>query len=932
MAFAFRLSANRFALKSLLKKGIFTPKGRKAVDIISIKTLYGPNVYHLSPVIIMKVNLDKLTDTSSVELPHLVSLLKKNLPGLIEHKCSEGHREGFYKRLNLGTYLGHILEHIAIELSQLAGIGVCFGKTVSAGEYGFYNIIVRFTNEAGMYQCLNSAFQIIKKNIFEDQDGNLKEIINQIKKIVTDTQLGISTQVILDSVIKRGIPFRKISDDLSLFQLGYGKNRKFFQASTTNNTSLISADIVQDKYLTKMILNRFFLPTPKGLEIKDVSELRNISEFLKPPFAIKPIDGNHGNGVVLNLICPVQIEKAFRYALKFSKRVLVEEMCFGKDYRILVIAGRFIAVAHRKPPCVTGDGKSTIQRLINQTNLDPKRCDGHSGMLSKLSLDEVCSNYLLQQNLTFETVLKKDQRVVLRGNANLSSGGTAVDVTEWVHPEIKALCERTARLLNLDICGIDLIHTHISLPLDANTQIIEVNAAPGLRMHLTKADGSTRDIGSLIIETLYPADCHGRIPIVAVTGTNGKTTVSRLIHHILSGDGTTVGLTSTDGIWIGDQKIADGDTTGPRSTEVLLSDPKVEVAVLELARGGLVRGGLAYDWSDVGIITNIRADHIGQDGIESIEDLIWIKSLVAERVRLHGTLVINADDLNALAVLQRPQVKAVAKNIFLYSVDKSNLTLNEHLIRGGSGCWYDAGVIYIKKLGQCHQFKADEIPITFNAAVKFQISNVLAAISACFGLGISQSLIHRRLLDFDPVKSNAGRLSLYQVNQGYVFLDYGHNPDALAHVSQIIQQFQGYKKTVVIGLPGDRSNELLIESAEALAGNFDHFIIKEDVDLRGRRSGEVSQILKSAIHKKNPHAICDIFLNEDEAIKKALNQITAKQIVVVFYDQLVAALKTLNNFDPVPVFKFPDFNLKNKKSNNLREKLKDNYNFIQGSV
>ena len=901
------------------------------MDIISVKTLFGPSVYHTSPVMIIKVNLAELTDTPSKDIPGFNEKLKAMLPGLVEHKCSIGHTGGFYERLETGTYLAHIIEHIAIELSQLTGIEVRYGKTFYAGTYGYYNIVVRFTNEDGMRQCLQSAFSMVE-DLIRGTEFKLPKAIQLIKQKSLKHQLGPSTQTILDAAIKRNIPFRRLCPESSLFQIGYGKYRKFFQASTTDQTGLIAADIVQNKYLTKTILKRYFLPTPEGVTVSDVSELKHATEKLRAPYVVKPYDGNQGKGVVLNLVCPVELEAAFQYAKRYSSTVLVEEMCVGEDYRVLVVGGKFLAAALRKPPSIKGDGISTVKTLIEQINTDPNRGDGHESLLTKVCVDDPLISYIGQQNCHLDTVLEKDRSVVLRGNANLSSGGIAIDVTKSIHPEIQSLCERAARLVNLDICGIDLVHHDISRPQDDQTKIIEINAAPGLRMHLTAADGSHRDIGKSIMEMIYPPGERSTVPIVAVTGTNGKTTVSRLIHKILSMDNSTVGLTTTEGIWIGSDKIQSGDTTGPLSSEAVLSDPKIDSAVLEVARGGLVRGGLAYDWSDVGVITNIRADHIGQDGIESVEDLIWIKSLVAERVRSGGTLVLNADDPAAMSVLDRKKVKSVHKNIFLYSLNKLNPAFNEHLLHGGSGCWLESGYIYIKN-GEVIQrlMAAAAIPITFNGIVDFQIANALAAVAASTGMGVSSDNIVAGLKDFLPTAANAGRLSLYKVHNGHVILDYGHNPDALASVSKLVHQCKGFRKTVVIGLPGDRNDELLKQCAGSIAGHFHHFIIKEDDDLRGRKSGEVSSIILRAILEKNPEAACEIVLQEKAAISKAFNRLVADELVVIFYDQLATALESLKEFDPEPKLNLPILN--REVSSYIWKQLsyEDSHHFVHGT-
>ncbi|OFZ30176.1 MAG: cyanophycin synthetase [Bdellovibrionales bacterium RIFCSPHIGHO2_01_FULL_40_29] len=884
------------------------------MELLWIKTVFGPNVYHSQPIVIMKVSLNALTEVSSLEIPGFNQRLLDLFPGLMEHTCSLGTRGGFAQRLQSGTYLAHITEHVAIELSQLSGIGVRFGKTRHVGKTGHYEIAVTFKNEKGMCRCLEEAFTCIQA-LLKNEYYDVKKAVLGIQVLVRDTGLGPSTLAILNAAQERNIPVRRIDSLSSLYQLGFGKARRFIQAASSNQTSLIAADVVQDKFLTKNLLKHYFLPTPDGLIIRSVDELKTISKRLRPPLVVKPFNGNQGKGVTLNLTSPVELESAFHFAQKTSSSVLIEEMCFGDDFRILVVGGKMVAAAMRNPPKVIGDGESTIQELIEALNSDPARGEGHEALLTKVQIDEVLLSFLDKQQLTLKTVPAADVVVVLRGNANISCGGTAIDVTGIVHPEIKSLSERVARLFNLDICGIDLIHTDISAAVNEQTKVIEVNAVPGLRMHLTAFDGSPRDVGGTIVDMLFPRHQSARIPIISVTGTNGKTTVSRLIQKILSENGFNVGLTTTDGIWIGSEKIASGDTTGPQSSETVLADPQVDCAVLEVARGGLVRGGLAYDWSDVGVITNICPDHIGQDGIENIKDLIWIKSLVAERVREGGVLVLNANDEASSGLKEHPRIKSISRKVFLYSMDRQTPCFREHLLQGGSGVWAEAGSIFIKNgEGVSRLMAIEAIPLTLNGTVTFQVSNVLAAIAVCSGLKIDAAVIVKGLMSFRPVHDNPGRFSLYQVRGGHVIVDYGHNPEALSAVSRFMKHWQGGKKTAVLGLPGDRTDDLLIQSAEVIAKNFNTILIKEDNDLRGRQPGEVGRILARAVHDKNPRINCDIVLDEKEAITKALRTIDVNELVIIFYDNLATTMECLKEFDPIPLEGIPNHHRRRDKS------------------
>jgi cyanophycin synthetase len=610
------------------------------MQIVKIRTVNGPNIFHSCPVIVMQLNLESYTEISSADLPNFKERLLQFLPGLQEHHCSPGRPGGFLERLDRGTYFAHIVEHVALEMSELAGIPVFYGKSVYAGKEGHYNVVVRFKNEDGMKILLQEAVSLVTA-LYEGQNKfDLQYGIERAKRAASRSALGPSTKAIVDAAKARGIPWRRIGKE-SLIQFGYGKNIRRIQAGVTDKTPLIAADMVQDKDFTKTILEEANVPYPESRVVRDIQELEDALQEIDGPWALKPLDGNHGNGVVLNLTNLEEAIKAYEIAKEFCDYILVERMCTGRDYRILVIGGRLVAAAERKPAHVVGDGVLSVAALIDKTNLDPRRGEGHAAVLTKIEIDELLIECLRKNHFTLESIPQAGETVWLRETANLSTGGTAADVTDIVHPQIRALCERIARFTGLDICGIDFIHSDISKPLERGSGVIEVNAGPGLRMHIAPTEGKGRDVGGEIIDMLYPPGTNSRIPIVAITGTNGKTTTTRLTGHLFASQTRkVVGMTTSDGVSIGKECVSQGDTTGPVSAQLVLSDPSVEIAVLETARGGLMRGGLAYDWSDVGIITNLKPDHIGQDGIEDIEDIIRVKSLVAERVREGGTLVL----------------------------------------------------------------------------------------------------------------------------------------------------------------------------------------------------------------------------------------------------------------------------------------------------
>jgi len=872
------------------------------MKIVSIRTNLGPSVFHSCPTILMTVDLGTWQDVASNEIDEFTDKLLLTFPGLIEHKCSRGRKGGFVERLNEGTYMAHIIEHVALELSSICGIEVRFGKTRYAGRPGLYEICTTYKNEAGMKECLRQAFDIIA-GILEGKDFTFD--CPKIQNLVKETSLGPSGQALLDACVARGIPVKRVGSN-SLLQLGYGKYKKFVQAAVTGSTSLIAAEIAQDKHVTKELLRSHYVPVPHGEVIETEHELMDFCEDFVGPFVVKPVDGNHGRGVSLSLETKEEILNAFQIAKKISEKVIVEEMCQGRDYRIFMVNHQLIAAAERIPASVIGNGKKNLKKLIDEVNSDPRRAEGHLGFLSRIEVDEIVLAHLAKNGIeNLDYVPKNGETVCLRPNANLSSGGTAIDVTDLVNPELRQMCERASRAVGLDICGLDLVHPDIRLAPGDSTKIIEVNAGPGLRMHLAPTEGKSRDVAGAILNMLYP-EGKSRIPIISLTGTNGKTTVARLLHRIFCDQGHDVGMTSTDGIWIGRECIYKGDMAGPKSAQLVLSDPAVSMAVLEVARGGILRQGLAYDWSDVSIITNIQPDHIGQNGIDNIDDLIWVKSLVAERVKDDGTLVLNADDENVIGIKDNPRVKQRNINLFLVSAHSQNPYLQKHLSLFGDAVWLENGMIKMQHMGHKENlFPAACLPLTMQGLAEFQVYNIMSALAAAIASGADKTMLMQSLRDFKPNEENAGRMNLYKVHQSYVVVDYGHNAAAYEKVGRLLQQFKGYKKTAVVGIPGDRSNRLLEVAASSLSEYFDKIILKDDLDLRGRKAYEVPEFMKTAIHRFNPELDVTVIANEHEAVQTALEETNGNEIIFIFMDAHPVVLDALRKFDPHPVASIP---------------------------
>ncbi|MGH9935700.1 MAG: cyanophycin synthetase, partial [Blastocatellia bacterium] len=662
-----------------------------------IRTLAGPNVYSFRPVLSMKLYLDELAGKESLEFPGFNELLLEALPGLVKHHCSKEYEGGFMERLREGTYFGHIIEHVALELTELAGIPVYHGKTRSAGEPSSYNVIIEYQAEKGTKHLLRMAVEIVESLIDKEKGREkgrrkggepfpLESGIEEARKLIARTELGPTTKAITEAATRRGIPWKRIGEE-SLVQMGYGKYRRFIQAAMTDRTSAVAVDVASDKELTKTLLRDAGIEVPQGILAGNLAEAIEALEIIGAPVVIKPYNMSQGKGVSLNLRASAQVEQAYRIAKQYASKVVVERQFRGRDYRVLVINGKVAAASERIPAHVVGDGKRTISELVENANRHPARGDAHDRPLTKIAIDPAMMEFMRRRGLTIHYRPKPGEVVYLRECANLSTGGTARDVTDLIHPQTAAICERAARIIGLDICGIDLILDDIAKPLgpdSVDNGIVEINAAPGLRMHVAPSEGRSRDVGAAIIDMLYPDGATGRIPIISVTGTNGKTTITRMVAHALSEKGMTVGMATTDGIYIGGEQVVKGDTTGPRSAQTVLSDPSVEIAALETARGGIIRGGLGYDWSDISVISNVRLDHVGQDGIETLDDLLHIKSLVAERVREGGTLVLNADDERLAQLMEGRGAGGLKKNVVYFSMHPPHVLVRRRLDAGGS--------------------------------------------------------------------------------------------------------------------------------------------------------------------------------------------------------------------------------------------------------
>jgi len=856
--------------------------------IESTRRLRGPNVYLERPVMVARVHLDGLTERESTDLPGLTERLLATLPGLAEHHCASGAPGGFVRRLHEGTYFGHIAEHVAIELSVRIDRPVNFGRTVYADAPGVYDVITECPVDEPPDSGL--AEDLLAQAIDLVTGRTARPDLDDLAARWEHTRPGPTTDAIARAARARGIPVDRVGP-LSLLRLGYGRHRRLVWAAMTDGTSAVGVDIAGDKELTRRILCDAAVPVPEGGAAGTAAEAVAIYAALGGPVVVKPRHGRQGSHVYLGLTSPEAVRAAFD-AASADGAVVVERQLTGRDFRVLVVAGRVVAAAERLPAHVTGDGHASIKDLVERVNADPRRGSGHGRALTRLRLDDVAAAALARQECTPASVPAAGATVWLRDNANLSTGGTARDVTDAVHPDVADLCRRAAEIVGLDIAGIDLRLPDITAPLPpcgtrAAGGVIEVNAAPGLRMHLSPTAGQPRDVAGAVVGALFPPGAPARIPTVAVTGTNGKTTVARLIAHLLGRSGYRVGLTSTDGVYVGGRMVQRADATGPRSAHVVLSDPTVEAAVLETARGGILRRGLGYDHTDVGVLTNLAADHLGQDGVQTLDDLAHVKALVAERVRDGGALVLNADDPRVRDLVGRPRVRAAHKRLLWFGLTPSGV-VEKHVANGGTAFTVVDGVLVERTRGRdTPLITLARLPGAFGGAARYAAANALAAAAAARGLGVPAERVAAGLAAFDPAAGNPGRGQLYAVDGRYVLVDYAHNPAAVDAVGELLHGVWGPDRCVaVVTLPGDRSDDLIAECARAVADRFGRVVLHEDTDRRGRAPGAVPELVRRAIEARRPRAEVTVRRTVEEALPAALATTDPGDVVLLLYENV----------------------------------------------
>ncbi len=850
------------------------------MKVVDLRVFEGPNVYLHRPVMVVRLDLEDLTDKESSDFPPFTKRLLQLLPGLSEHYCGLGHAGGFVERLREGTYFGHIVEHVVLEMQHVLGYEVTYGKTRMAGIPNLYDVVLEMESRPVVEALIPIAIELVEACV-KGVGFDLSAKLEQVQKLQAVMDLGPSAKAVVDAAKRRNIQVRRIGSH-SLVQLGTGKFKKWIKATLTSHTSAIGVDIASDKEMTKLLLREIGLPVPCGGVARTLDEASKWFVKLKKPVVVKPIDGCQGQGITLEIETLTDLEKGFSFAQQVSPEVIIEEQAMGKQYRLLIINGKLIAASERVPAHIVGDGMHTVDELIRIANGNPLRGDDHEKPLTKIPVDEFVLDYLKRTKRSLHEVPRDGEVVLLRDSANLSTGGIAIDVTSRVHQNHAHTAIRAALAIGLDVCGVDVLTPDIS---DASTPviIIEVNAAPGIRMHHFPSLGEPRDAGEAILSALFPTGSSAHVPLISVTGTNGKTTTTRLIRHIVQETGKVVGMTTTEGIFIGDDKVWSGDASGPKSAIMVLTDPTIEAAVLETARGGILREGLGYELADVAVLTNITKDHIGQDGLETIEDIVYVKSLVAECVREGGSVVLNADDQELIKLSSR-----LTSKIIWISKDRNNPILAAHLAAGGQGFFEKNGWL-MEGAGSLEWtiVKIQDVPLTIQGTAEFHVSNLLCAIAAARQIGITRAVCKKAVLSFQPFLQNPGRVQMYQMPSGLrVILDYGHNEDGMKAIGNMVQKWVSGTVPAVIGFPGDRSNEVIEGAARMAAHYFSPIVVKEDADLRGRQPGEMADLIESAIIADRPGASVIKVFSEKKALEYALDKFSHDEVVVMFFEKL----------------------------------------------
>jgi len=846
------------------------------MDVSRIRALRGPNLWSRHTAIQAIVNCEG-AEVAIGDLPGFEVRLRERFPELGDLIPSD----------HLDTVsVAHALEFCALGLQAQAGCPVTFSRTTQTVDQGVYQVVVEYSEEDVGRLAFEHAEKLCNAAL-KDTPFDLDATLKELRDLDEDIRLGPSTGAIVSAAVARGIPFRRLTQG-SLVQFGWGSKQKRIQAAETSFTSAIAESIAQDKELTKNLLHASGVAVPFGRPVEDEDDAWAAAQEVGLPVVVKPQDGNQGKGISVNLTTEEQVRKAYRVAIEFRDDIMVEKYLPGHDWRLLVIGDKLIAAARRDPPLVIGDGKHTVRELVDIVNSDPRRSDGHATSLTKIRFDEIAIARLAEQGYTADTVPPRGTRVILRNNANLSTGGTATDVTDDVHPDLAAAAVAAAQTVGLDIAGIDVVCDTILKPLeDQGGGIVEVNAAPGLRMHLDPSFGKGRDVGKAIVDMMFPNGENARIPIVAIAGTNGKTTTSRLIGRIFEANGQRVGMTSTDGVYIEGRQIDDGDCSGPRSARNVLMHPDVDAAVFETARGGVLREGLGFDMCDVAVVTNIGiGDHLGLNYITTVDELAVVKRVIVENVAPHGMAVLNAAD---------PQVARMAAHcpgsIIFFARDKANPVLATHKAQNKRVVYANDEGIVCQEGRKSYRIPFSAIPLTRNGSVGFQVENAMAATATGWALGLDWAVIEKALAGFVSDAATApGRFNVFDYKGATLIADYGHNPDAMQALVQAVEGMPAVRRSVVISGAGDRRDEDIRQQTEILGNAFDDAILYQDACQRGREDGEVVALLRAGLKGARRTKRIDEITGEFKAIDLALERLQPGDLCLILIDQVEEAL------------------------------------------
>ncbi len=864
------------------------------MKIDKIQVLRGPNIWSIrrKKLIQMRLDLEELEELPTNKIEGFRERIEKLMPTLLSHRCSEGSEGGFFHRIEMGTWMGHVIEHIALEIQTLAGMNTGFGRTRETKTPGVYNVVFSYIEEnAGIYAAEEAVK--IAQCLIDDTPYDINACIHRLKEIRENERLGPSTGSIVDEAVSRNIPWIRLGKN-SLVQLGYGINQQRFQATITGKTSSIAVDIACNKELTKKMLEESAIPVPNGGLVVDEEDLSNVIKKIGYPIVLKPLDGNHGRGQSINVTDWETALEGLKHAQVVSRKVIVEKFITGYDFRVLVINHKLVAAARRVPAHIVGDGESNIQQLIDKENEDPRRGYGHENVLTEILVDKDTEDLLSKLEYTLETIPQKGEIVYLKSTANLSTGGTSIDVTDMIHPENIMMMERVSKIIGLDVCGIDIMAENLTQPLkESGGVILEVNAAPGFRMHLAPSEGLPRNVAAPVVDMLYPAGKPCRIPIIAVTGTNGKTTTTRLISHIVKNNGYRVGFTTSDGIYIQNTMLTKGDTTGPISAEFILKDPTVEFAVLETARGGILRSGLGFSYCDIGVLTNIKEDHLGLNDIHSLKDLTRVKRVVLDAVKKDGWCVLNADDEYSMKLSNDLETK-----VALFSLDENNEYIKKAAKEGKTTCVYEEGYVTIKKGDwKIRVSKVQNIPITMEGKAKFMIANVLAATLATYLYGFEIEHIANSLRTFIPsAQLTPGRLNIFKFKNFKVMVDFAHNPAGYEAIEDYLKNVDSPKKIGIISGVGDRRDEDIKECGKIAGRMFDHIIIRNEKHLRGRTEEEINGLIIDGIHSSGKEVSYEIIPKEIEALKHSIGIAEEGTFITALSDVISNAIDLVQEY------------------------------------